>query len=149
MKFKAELESSGKNTAGFVIPAEIVEKLGGGGHPKVSVTINGYTFRTSIARMGGRYMLGVSAERRTAAGVSAGDVLEVDVELDTAPREVDVPEEFAAALAADPAAQAFWQTLSYSKQQWHTLQVTGAKTEETKARRIEKSIGMLREGRAR
>ncbi len=149
MKFKAELESSGKNTAGFVIPAEIVEQLGGGGHPKVSVTINGYTFRTSIARMGGRYMLGVSAERRTAAGVSAGDVLEVDVELDTAPREVDVPEEFAAALAADPAAQAFWQTLSYSKQQWHTLQVTGAKTEETKARRIEKSIGMLREGRAR
>jgi hypothetical protein len=149
MKFKAELESSGKNTAGFGVPDEIVEKLGGGGHPKVSVTINGYTFRTSIARMGGRFMLGVSAERRTAAGVSPGDVLEVDVELDTAPREIDVPEEFAAALAADPAAQAFWQTLSYSKQQWHTLQVTGAKTEETKARRIEKSIGMLREGRAR
>lgn len=149
MKFEAELESSGKNTAGFGVPDEIVEKLGGGGHPKVSVTINGYTFRTSIARMGERFMLGVSAERRTAAGVSPGDVLEVDVELDTAPREIDVPEEFAAALAADPAAQAFWQTLSYSKQQWHTLQVTGAKTEETKARRIEKSIGMLREGRAR
>jgi hypothetical protein len=149
MKFTAELESSGKNTAGFEVPAEIVEKLGGGGHPKVSVTVNGYTFRTSIARMGGRFMLGVSAERRTAAEVSAGDVLEVDVELDTAPREIDVPEEFAAALADDPAAEAFWQTLSYSKQQWHVLQVTGAKTEETKARRIEKSIGMLREGRAR
>src|SRR5688572_4809480 len=145
MKFTAELESSGKNTAGFEVPAEIVEKLGGGGHPKVSVTVNGYTFRTSIARMGGRFMLGVSAERRTAAEVSAGDVLEVDVELDTAPREIDVPEEFAAALADDPAAEAFWQTLSYSKQQWHVLQVTGAKTEETKARRIEKSIGMLRE----
>jgi hypothetical protein len=149
MKFTAELESSGKNTAGFEVPAEIVEKLGGGGHPKVSVTVNGYTFRTSIARMGGRFMLGVSAERRTAAEVSAGDVLEVDVELDTAPREIDVPEEFAAALADDPAAEAFWQTLSYSKQQRHVLQVTGAKTEETKARRIEKSIGMLREGRAR
>jgi uncharacterized protein YdeI (YjbR/CyaY-like superfamily) len=94
-------------------------------------------------------MLGVSAERRTAAGVSAGDVLDVDVELDTAPREVDVPEEFAAALASDPAAQAFWQTLSYSKQQWHTLQISSAKTEETKVRRIEKSIAMLREGRAR
>ena len=149
MKFTAELESSGKTTAGCEVPAEIVEGLGGGGHPKVSVTINGYTFRTSIARMGGRFMFGVSSERRTAAGVSAGDVLEVDVELDTAPREVDVPEEFAAALAADPAAAEFWQTLSYSKQQWHTLQVSGAKTEETKARRIEKSIGMLREGRAR
>ncbi len=76
-------------------------------------------------------------------------MLEVDVELDTAPRELDVPEEFAAALAADAAAQEFWQTLSYSKQQWHVLQVTGAKTEETRDRRIEKSIGMLREGRAR
>ena len=149
MKFTAELESTGKTTAGFEVPAEIVEKLGGGGHPKVSVTVNGYTFRTSIARMGGRYLLGVSVERRTAAGVSAGDVLEVDVELDTAPREVDVPEELAAALAADAAASEFWQTLSYSKQQWHVAQVTSAKTEETRERRIEKSIGMLREGRAR
>lgn len=149
MKFTAELESSGKTAAGFEVPGDVVAALGGGGHPKVSVTVNGFTFRTSIARMGGRFMLGVSAERRTAAGVSAGDVLEVDVELDTAPRELDVPEEFAAALAADAAAQEFWQTLSYSKQQWHVLQVTGAKTEETRDRRIEKSIGMLREGRAR
>jgi hypothetical protein len=149
MKFTAELESTGKTTAGFEVPAEIVDKLGGGGHPKVSVTVNGYTFRTSIARMGGRYLLGVSVERRTAAGVSAGDVLEVDVELDTAPREVDVPEELAAALAADAAASEFWQTLSYSKQQWHVVQVTSAKTDETRLRRIEKSIGMLREGRAR
>ena len=149
MKFTAELESTGKTTAGFEVPAEIVEKLGGGGHPKVSVTVNGYTFRTSIARMGGRYLLGVSVDRRTAAGVSAGDLLEVDVELDTAPREVDVPEELAAALAADAAASEFWQTLSYSKQQWHVAQVTSAKTEETRDRRIEKSIGMLRDGRAR
>lgn len=149
MKFTAELESTGKTTAGFEVPAEIVDKLGGGGHPKVSVTVNGYTFRTSIARMGGRYLLGVSVERRTAAGFSAGDVLDVDVELDTAPREVDVPEELAAALAADAAASEFWQTLSYSKQQWHVAQVTSAKTEETRDRRIEKSIGMLREGRAR
>ncbi|MGW1341644.1 YdeI/OmpD-associated family protein [Kribbella sp. NPDC002412] len=149
MKFTAELEGTGKTAAGFEVPAEIVEALGGGAHPKVSVTVNGFTFRTSIARMGGRYLLGVSGERRTAAGVAAGDVLEVDVVLDTAPREVDVPEEFAAALAGDAKAQEFWQTLSYSKQQWHVLQVTGAKTEETKARRIEKSIGMLREGQAR
>ncbi|WP_433163712.1 YdeI/OmpD-associated family protein [Kribbella sp. CA-247076] len=149
MKFTAELESTGKTTAGFEVPAEVVETLGGGAHPKVKVTVQGYTFRTSIARMGGRYLLGVSAERRTEAGVSAGDVLEVDVELDTAPREVDVPEELAAALAADAKAQEFWETLSYSKQQWHVLQVTSAKTDETRTRRIEKSIGMLREGRAR
>ena len=140
MKFTAELESSGKNTAGFEVPADVVEALGGGGHPKVSVTVNGYTFRTSIARMGGRFLLGVRAERRTAADVAPGQVLDV---------EVDVPEEFVAALAADATAKEFWETLSYSKQQWHVLQVTTAKTDATRDRRIERSIGMLREGKAR
>ncbi|WUJ73720.1 YdeI/OmpD-associated family protein [Kribbella soli] len=149
MKFTAELLSTGKNTAGFEVPDSIVESLGGGGRPKVSVTVNGFTFRTSIARMGGRYLLGFSAERRTEAGVTAGEVLEVDVELDTAPRELEVPEPLAAALAADRQAQAFWETLSYSNRQWHVLQVTSAKTEATRERRIEKSIAALRDGRAR
>lgn len=149
MKFSAELLSTGRNTAGFEVPADVVESLGGGGHPKVSVTVNGYTFRTSIARMGGRYLLGFSAERRTEAGVTPGSVMEVDVELDTAERVLDVPEEFATALAADAQAKEFWETLSYSKQQWHVLQVTSAKTDATRERRIEKSIGLLRDGRAR
>lgn len=149
MKFTAELLSTGKNTAGFEVPDSIVESLGGGGRPKVSVTVNGFTFRTSIARMGGRYLLGFSAERRTEAGVTAGEVLEVDVELDTAPRELEVPEPLAAALAADSQAQAFWETLSYSNRQWHVLQVTSAKTDATRDRRIEKSIAALRDGRAR
>ena len=113
------------------------------------MTVNGFTFRTSIARMGGRYLLGVSGDRRTEAGISLGDVLELDVELDTAAREVDVPAELAAALAADPQAKGFWDTLSYSNQSWHALQVTSAKTDATRDRRISKSIGMLREGRAR
>ncbi|WP_329004433.1 YdeI/OmpD-associated family protein [Kribbella sp. NBC_00709] len=149
MKFSAELLSTGKNTAGFEVPESVVEALGGGGRPKVSVTVNGYTFRTSIARMGGRYLLGFSAERRTEAGATPGEVLEVDVSLDTAPRELEVPEPLAAALAADAGAQAFWETLSYSKRQWHVLQVTSAKTDATRERRIEKSIRTLREGRAR
>jgi hypothetical protein len=149
MKFTAELLSTGKNTAGFEVPDSVVESLGGGGRPKVSVTVNGFTFRTSIARMGGRYLLGFSAERRTEAGVTAGEVLEVDVELDTAPRELEVPEPLAAALAADSQAQAFWETLSYSNRQWHVLQVTSAKTDATRDRRIEKSIAALRDGRAR
>ncbi|GAA1591182.1 hypothetical protein GCM10009742_42270 [Kribbella karoonensis] len=113
------------------------------------MTVNGFTFRTSIARMGGRYLLGVSAERRTEAGVAPGEVLDVEVELDTAPRELDVPEPLAAALAADPDAKAFWDTLSYSNRQWHVLQVTSAKTDATRDRRIEKSVGMLRDRRAR
>ncbi|GAA1110692.1 hypothetical protein GCM10009630_04700 [Kribbella jejuensis] len=149
MKFTAELFSSGKNTAGFEIPESVVESLGGGGHPKVAVTVNGFTFRTSIARMGGRYLLGVSAERRTEAGIAPGDVLELDVVLDTAPRELEVPEPLAAALAADPDAKAFWDTLSYSNRQWHALQITSAKTDTTRTRRIEKSITTLREHRPR
>jgi Bacteriocin-protection, YdeI or OmpD-Associated/Domain of unknown function (DUF1905) len=149
MKFRAELESSGKNTAGFEVPESVVDGLGGGKHPKVAVTIKGYTFRTSIARMGGRFLLGVSAERRAEAGVSAGDVLDVEVVLDNAPREVEMPEDFAAALAADPVAAAFWETLSYSKQSWHVLQITGAKKPETRASRVSKSVAMLHEHKAR
>ncbi|MFI5691334.1 YdeI/OmpD-associated family protein [Kribbella sp. NPDC051586] len=149
MKFTAELLSTGTNTAGFEVPESVVEALGGGGRPKVSVTVEGFTFRTSIARMGGRYLLGFSAERRAEAGVAAGEVLEVEVSLDTAPRELEVPEPLAAALAADAKAQAFWETLSYSNRQWHVLQVTSAKTDATRERRVEKSIGMLREGRPR
>jgi hypothetical protein len=149
LRFRAELESTGKTAAGFEVPESVVEGLGGGAHPKVTVTVNGFTFRTSIAKMGGRYLLGVSSERRKEAGITAGQVLDVDVEIDTAPREIDVPDDFAAALAADPRAKEFWDTLSYSKKSWHVLQVTGAKRAETRAARIEKSVAMLREGRAR
>jgi hypothetical protein len=144
MRFRAELESTGKNTAGFEVPESLVDDLGGGKRPKVVVTVNGHQFRTSIAPMGGRFLLGVSAERREAAGVRAGDVLDVEVELDTAPRTVDVPDDLAEALAGDPAAKARWDTLSYSKRQWHVLQVTGAKKAETRAARIAKSIELLR-----
>jgi len=149
MRFRAELESTGKTTAGFEVPEEVVAGLGGGGHPKVSVTVNGFTFRTSIARMGGRFLLGVSAERRARSGIEPGQVLDVDVELDTAPREVEVPDDLAAALAEDAQARKFWDTLSHSKQSWHVDQVTSAKKAETRASRVEKSIAMLRDGRAR
>ncbi|WP_199429534.1 YdeI/OmpD-associated family protein [Qaidamihabitans albus] len=149
MRFRAELESTGRTAAGFEVPEPVVEELGGGGHPKVAVTVNGFTFRTSIAKMGGRYLLGVSAARREEAGIEAGQVLDVDVELDTAPRELDVPDDLAAALAADAKAKAFWDTLSHSKQSWHVHQVTSAKKAETRASRVEKSVAMLREGRAR
>src|SRR4051812_35054881 len=82
MIFRAELQRSGGTTTGFEVPEEIVTGLGGGGRPKVVVTVNGYEFRSSIARMGGRYLLGVSAERRAAAGVEGGQVLDVEVTLD-------------------------------------------------------------------
>jgi hypothetical protein len=149
MRFRADLESAGKTTAGFEVPEGVVQSLGGGGHPKVAVTVDGFTFRTSIAKMGGRFLLGVSAERRAQAGIEAGQVFDVDVELDTAPREIEVPDDLAAALAADAKAKDFWDTLTYSKQSWHVHQVTSAKKAETRAVRVEKSVAMLREGRAR
>ncbi|CRK60157.1 hypothetical protein [Alloactinosynnema sp. L-07] len=149
MRFRAELESTGKTAAGFEVPEQVVESLGGGGHPKVSATVNGFTFRTSIAKMGGRFLLGVSAERRAAAGIEAGQVFDVDVELDTAPREIEVPDDLSAALAADAQAKDFWDTLTHSKQSWHVHQVTSAKKVETRAARVEKSITMLRAGQAR
>jgi bacteriocin resistance YdeI/OmpD-like protein/uncharacterized protein DUF1905 len=149
MRFRTELESTGKTTAGFEVPASVVEGLGGGGHPKVTVTVDGFTFRTSIAKMGGRFLLGVSGERRAQSGMTPGQAYDVDVELDTAPRETEVPEDLAAALTADAAAKKFWDTLSHSKQSWHVHQVTSAKKAETRAARVEKSVTMLREGRAR
>jgi bacteriocin resistance YdeI/OmpD-like protein/uncharacterized protein DUF1905 len=145
----AVLESSGKNTAGFVVPDDFVAQLGGGRHPKVRVRLNGTEFATSIAAMGGRFLLGVSAERRQAAGVTAGETYDVDIELDTEPRQLEVPDDLAAALDAEPAARALFDSLSYSKRQWHVLQVTGAKHAETRARRITTSVRMLAEGRAR
>jgi len=126
-----------------------VAGLGGGGRPKVVVTVNGVEWRGSIARMGGAYWLGVSAERRAAAGIAAGEVLDVEVVLDTAVREVEVPADLASALDAEPAARAFWDGMSYSNKSWHVLQVTGAKAAETRARRVAKSVAMLLEGRAR
>ena len=149
MKFRAELQRAGGNATGFEVPDDLVTALGGGGRPKVVATVNGYQFRSSIAKMGASYWLGVSAERRTAAGVAAGDVLDVDVVLDVAERTVDVPADLLAALDREPAAKAFFDGLSFSKKQWHVLQVTGAKTAETRARRIAASVAMLAEGRAR
>jgi hypothetical protein len=134
---------------GFEIPPEVVELLGAGRRPPVTVTINGYTYRNTVAVMGGAYMIGVSSEHRGPAGVSGGDEVDIDLALDTAPREVEVPSDLAAALDADAGARATFDRLSYSNKSWHVLQATGTKNPETRARRIEKSIATLREGRIR
>ena len=149
MRLTAELEATGGNTTGFRVPDAVVAELGGGGRPKVVATINGYAWRTSIARMGGEYWLGVSSVNRSGAGVEAGQVLDVEVTLDTGVREVEVPADLAEALAADPAAKAFWDGLSYSNKRYHVEQIKGAKTESTRERRVAKSVQVLSEGRAR
>ena len=94
-------------------------------------------------------MLGVSAENRAAAGVEGGDTVDVELELDTAPRDVTVPPDLAAALAAEPAAQATFEALSYSNKSWHVLQIEGAKSDETRQRRVARSVEALAAGKVR
>ena len=149
MRFRTTIQQSGKTATGIQIPERVIQALGSGKRPAVTVTINGYTYRSSVAVVGGRYMVGVNAEHRAAAGVAGGDEVDVDIELDTAPREVRVPADLAAALDAEPAARRTFEGLSYSNKSWHVLQVTGAKTEETRRRRITKSVDILKQGRAR
>ncbi len=149
MRFHTTILQAGKTTTGIQVPDEVVEALGSGRRPPVTVTINGYTYRSTVAVMGGRYMVGVSAEHRAGAGVAGGDEVDVDLELDRAPREVTVPADLATALDAEPEARRTFDGLSYSNKSWHVLQVEGAKTDETRRRRIAKSVGILKEGRAR
>jgi hypothetical protein len=149
MRFRTTILQSGKTATGIQVPDEIVEALGGGRRPAVTVTINGYTYRSSVAVMGSAYMVGVNADNRAAAGVAGGDEVDVEIALDTAPRTVSVPPDLQAALDAEPAAKRTFAGLSNSNKSWHTLQVTGAKTEETRQRRIAKSVAALKEGRMR
>jgi len=144
MDFTTELLATGGTTTGFEVPEDVVERLGGGRRPKVVVTVEGHTWRTSIASMGGRFLLGASAAVREASGISAGHTYTVTVEVDTAPRTVDVPDDLAAALAASPGAGAAWAGLTYSQQRQHAEAVLAAKKPETRDRRVAGIIDTLR-----
>ncbi len=145
MKFTTTIhQDPGRSTTGLVLSAEQVEALGQGKKPPVKVTINGYTYRSTVASMGGRFMIAVSSEVREKAGVSGGDTVEVELELDTEPRTVEEPADLKAALDADPVARAAFDKLSNSHKKQHTLAIEGAKAAETRARRVEKTIAILR-----
>lgn len=146
MKFQTIIEASGKNTTGIPVPAEVVESLGSGKKPPVKVTIGDYTYRSSIASMDGRYMISLSAENRAAAGVAAGDAVDVEIEVDNEPRQVTVPPDFAEALDKEADARRFFDGLSYSNQLRFVLSVEGAKTPETRQRRIDSAMSQLRAG---
>ena len=146
MRFTTTIELGGKTATGMRVPAEIVTALGRGQRPPVLVTIGGHTYRSTIAAYRGSYFLPLAAEHREAAGVAAGDTVEVELELDDQPREVTVPTDLAEALAAAPSARTAFDTLSYSNQRRIVLEVEGAKAAETRARRIAKAVAALREG---
>jgi bacteriocin resistance YdeI/OmpD-like protein/uncharacterized protein DUF1905 len=147
MRFHATVLLSGRTATGIPVPPAVVEGLGGSRRPAVRVTIGDHTYRSTVAPMGGRFMLPVSAEVRQLAGVVAGDDVDVDIELDTEPREVTVPPDLVEALDGDAAARRFFDGLSYSNRQRLVLSIDQAKTPETRQRRIARAVSTLREGR--
>jgi hypothetical protein len=147
LKFRAVLQLEGKTATGIHVPPEIVTALGTSKRPAVLVTIKGYTYRSSVAPYNNVYMLPVSAENREKAGIAAGDEIEVELELDTAPREVSLPADFASALDQDAEAKRTFEALSYSNKNRIVLSIEDAKTEETRQRRIAKALSDLHAGK--
>jgi Bacteriocin-protection, YdeI or OmpD-Associated/Domain of unknown function (DUF1905) len=148
-RFRTSLLATGKTTTGIEVPPEVIERLGAGKRPAVLVTIGSYTYRSTVGVMGGRSLIPVSADNRRQARIAAGDDLDVTLELDTAPRHVELPADLAEALGRDDAARRFFDGLSASQKKWHVQSVESAKTPETRQRRIGKSMDMLRQRQAR
>ncbi|MEO8860228.1 MAG: YdeI/OmpD-associated family protein [Ginsengibacter sp.] len=146
IKFTTELLQIGNNT-GICVPDEVVDNLGAGKKPKVKVTLNDFTYRSSIASMAGKFMLSVSSEIRNKTGVKGGDKLNVILLLDDEPREVTLPAEFENALNQNKKAKTFFEQLSFSNKQRFVLPITQTKSPETMQRRIQKAIEDLANGK--
>ena len=149
MKFHTTIKQSDGTATGIEIPDEVVAALGAGKKPPVKMKVNGYAYRSTVATVDGKFMVGFSADHRAASGIKGGDEVDVEIEVDTEPRTVDVPADLQAALDAEPMAQATFDKLSNSLKGYHVYQVTSAKTDETRQRRIAKSIEALGAGRVR
>ncbi|MBW3614372.1 MAG: YdeI/OmpD-associated family protein [Actinobacteria bacterium] len=146
-RFEARVEPHGKTSTFLHVPAEVVEALGPKKRVAVRVTVNGYTYRSTVAPMGGNFLLPLNRQNRAGAGVAAGDVVRVSIERDEAPRVVEVPEDLTAAIAADDAAGEAFSRLSYSHQREYVEWITGAKRTETRARRVAQALERLRDGK--
>ncbi len=143
--FRTTLWAGRGNNVGIVVPPEVVAAFDRGKRVPVVVTIDGdYQYRNTITSMGGQFLISFNAETRKATGRGADDEVEVRLDVDDAPRTIEVPEDLAAELARDDAARAAWDTLSYSKQRGHAESITGAKAAETRARRVAKVMVALR-----
>jgi hypothetical protein len=147
MKFRTVIQLGGKTATGFRVPEEVITKLGTSKKPPVKITIGDYTYRSTVAFMGGQFMIPLSAVNRTGANVASGDEVDVDIELDTEPRELTVPADFSDALDRDAEARRFFDGLSYTNRGRFVLSIEGAKTAETRQRRIDKAVSTLKEGR--
>jgi hypothetical protein len=147
MKFQAKVIPSG-NATGVGVPADVVKALGSGSRPLIVVTINGHTWRSRVASMRGEHLVGISAANRAASGIAAGDMVEVDLELDTEPRVVPEPPDLARALRDDPEARAAFERLPYGLRRRHVAAIEDARTSEVRQRRIAKLVATLRSDRA-
>lgn len=145
--FHTTLWAGGGNNVGIVVPEDVVLAFDRGKRVPVVVTIDGeYTYRNTITSMGGRYLISFNAATRAATGRGAGDEVEVGLEVDDQPRTVEVPDLLAAALAQNPDAAKAWAALSYSKQRQHAEPIAAAKTDETRQRRLAKTMATLTGG---
>jgi antitoxin component of MazEF toxin-antitoxin module len=140
--FDTTVTAAGNNT-GIVVPEELIEQLGAGRRPAVTVNVNGYEYRSTVGVMGGRHMISISAAVRRDTGLTAGDAIHVVLALAAGSREVTVPDDLAAALSADPAAEAFFARLSNSLRRYHLDNINAARTAETRQRRIDKAISLF------
>ena len=143
LHFRTKVLTAGKTATGIQIPDELIAKLAAGRKPAVKITINGFTYRSTVAVMNGRYMVGINADNREKAKVAGGDMIDVQIELDTGIREIAVPADFEKALARNPDIKKLFESLSYTKRRVIVEGITGAKTAETRERRIVKAIGEL------
>lgn len=146
--FETTVAVTGNNT-GIVVPEEAIEQLAAGKRPPVLVSVNGYEYRNTVAVMGGKYMISISAAVRKATGLTGGDPVRVTLTVADTPREAALPIDFAAALAADEQAGAFFGKLSNSLQRYHIDNVTAAKSADTRQRRIDKAVALFRDGKQR
>jgi hypothetical protein len=148
VKFDTTVAATGNKT-GIVVPDELIERLGAGRRPAVLVNVNGYEYRNTVGVMGGKHMISISAAVRKETGLNGGDPISVKLTIAETPRQIDIPDDLAHALAAEPEVAAFFSKLSNTLQRYHVDNVNGAKTPETRQRRIEKAVSLFHEGKQR
>lgn len=148
MKFRAHVIPSG-NATGVAIPGDVMQALGPKGRPPVTITINGHTWRSRVAAMRGQRLIGISAAHRAAAKIREGDIVDVDIEIDEAPREVAEPADLATALNECPQARTSFDRLPFGLRQKHVEMIQAAKSAHVRERRINKLIATLQEARSR
>ncbi|MGO4597748.1 YdeI/OmpD-associated family protein [Terrabacter sp. 2RAF25] len=146
--FETTVRAFGNNT-GITVPDEVIEQLGRGRRPPVLVTVNGYEYRSTVAVMGGQYLIGLSAAVRGATGLGGGDPISVNLKVTDTPRDVDVPADFAGAMEGQESVRQFFDGLPNSLQRYHIDNINGAKTPETRQRRIDKAVGLFVAGKKR